>query len=136
MGAWGTAAFDNDDASDWVYDLEKRGIAAIDDALSGAEGPGALVMPEDVNVLAAGEIIAAALGRPATGLRDDILSLARVLRGDVTPEHVARARVAVESVLADSEVADLWAETDEDGAWRAVVDDLIGRLTVGSSPAP
>ena len=34
MGAWGTAAFDNDDASDWVYDLEARGMPAIESALS------------------------------------------------------------------------------------------------------
>ena len=129
MGAWGTAAFDNDDASDWVYDLEKRGIAAIDDALSEAEGSGPLDMPADVNALAAGEVVAAALGRPATGLRDDILSLARVLRGDVTPDHAARARQAAARVLAGSEVADLWGETDEDGEWRATVDDLIGRLS-------
>ena len=132
MGAWGTAAFDNDDASDWVYDLEKRGIAAIDDALSEAEGSGALDMPADVNALAAGEVVAAALGRPATGLRDDILSLARVLRADVTPDHAARARDAAARVLAGSEVADLWGETDEDGEWRAVVDDLIGRLADGA----
>ena len=128
MGAWGTAAFDNDDASDWVYDLEKRGIAAIEDALSEADGSGALEMPTDVNALAAGEVVAAALGRPATGLRDDILSLARVLRSDVTSDHAARARDAAARVLAGSEVADLWSETDEDGEWRAVVDDLIGRL--------
>jgi len=132
MGAWGTAAFDNDDASDWVYDLEKRGIAAIDDALSEAEGSGALDMPVDVNVLAAGEVVAATLGRPATGLRDDILSLARVLRADVTPDHAARARDAAARVLAGSEVADLWGETDEDGEWRAVVDNLIGRLADGA----
>ena len=62
MGAWGTAAFDNDDASDWVYDLEKRGIGAIDDALSDAEGGGSLEMPADVNAIAAGEVVAAALG--------------------------------------------------------------------------
>ena len=28
MGAWGTGAFDNDDASDWVYELEDGGIDA------------------------------------------------------------------------------------------------------------
>ena len=130
MGAWGTAAFDNDDASDWVYDFEKRGIAAIDDALSEAEGSGPLEMPTDANAIAAGEVIAAALGRPATGLREDILSLTRVLRDHVTSEHAERARIVAERVLADSEVAELWAETDENEDWRATVDDLISRLAV------
>lgn len=130
MGAWGTGAFDNDDASDWVYDFEKRGIAAIEDALSEAEGSRPLEMPTDVNAIAAGEVVAAALGRPATGLREDILSLTRLLRDHVTSDHAERARVAAERVLADSEVADLWAETDEDGEWRAMVGDLISRLAL------
>jgi len=130
MGAWGTAAFDNDDASDWVYDLEKRGIAAIESALTDAEGSGPLEMPTDVNAIAAGEVIAAALGRSATGLREDILSLTRVLRDHVTSDHAERARIAAERILADSEVADLWAETDENEEWRATVDDLISRLAV------
>ena len=130
MGAWGTAAFDNDDASDWVYDLEKRGIAAIESALTDAEGSGPLEMPTDVNAIAAGEVIAAALGRSATGLREDILSLTRVLRDHVTSDHAERARIVAERILADSEVADLWAETDENEEWRATVDDMISRLAV------
>ena len=48
MGAWGIAAFDNDDASDWVYDLEKRGLAAIDAALADAEAETYLVLATDV----------------------------------------------------------------------------------------
>ena len=128
MGAWGTAAFDNDDASDWVYDLERRGIAAVDDALADAEDGGWLELPADVNAIAAGEVIAAALGKPAVGLRDDILSLARVLRQDVKADHAVRAIAAAKHVLADSEIKDLWDESPEGGDWRASVDDLIARL--------
>jgi hypothetical protein len=128
MGAWGTAAFDNDDASDWVYELEKDGIAAVDAALKDALGPGELEMPTDVNAVAAGEVIAAALGRPVDGLREDLLSLANALAPSVTPDHAARARTAVERVLAGSEVAELWAESDDADEWRSLVEDLIGRL--------
>jgi hypothetical protein len=129
MGAWGTAAFDNDDASDWVYELEKQGIAAVDSALREALGPGELEMPTDVNAIAAGEVIAAARGRPVDGLREDILALANGLAPSVTTEHAARARTAVERVLAGSEVAELWGETDDDDEWRGLVQDLIRRLT-------
>jgi hypothetical protein len=52
MGAWGTAAFDNDDASDWVYDFEKRGMDAVESALSDALGSNDLAMPTDVNAIA------------------------------------------------------------------------------------
>jgi hypothetical protein len=129
MGAWGTAAFDNDDASDWVYELEKGGIAAVESALKEALGPGELEMPTDVNAIAAGEVIAAALGRPVAGLREDILELAIGLASSVTPEHATRARTAVERVLTGSEVAELWGETDDDDEWRGLVQDLVQRLS-------
>ena len=129
MGAWGTAAFDNDDASDWVYELEKDGIAAVEAALKEALGPQELETPTDVNAIAAGEVIAAALGRPVDGLRDDIVGLANALAPSITPEHAARARTAVERVLAGSEVAELWAETEDDDEWRGLVEDLIRRLS-------
>ena len=129
MGAWGTAAFDNDDASDWVYELEKDGIAAVDAALKDALGPQELETPTDVNAIAAGEVIAAALGRPVDGLRDEIVGLANALAPSITPEHAARARTAVERVLAGSEIAELWAETEDDDEWRGLVEDLIRRLS-------
>ena len=129
MGAWGTAAFDNDDASDWVYELENDGIAAVDAALKEALGPQELETPTDVNAIAAGEVIAAALGRPVDGLRDDIIGFANALAPSITPEHAARARSAVERVLAGSEIAELWGETEDDDEWRGRVEDLVRRLS-------
>ncbi len=129
MGAWGTASFDNDDASDWVYELEKDGIAAVDAALKEALGPQELETPTDVNAIAAGEVIAAALGRPVDGLRDDIVGFANALAPSITPEHAARARSAVERVLAGSEIAELWGETEDDDEWRGRVEDLVRRLS-------
>jgi hypothetical protein len=129
MGAWGTAAFDNDDASDWVYDLEKRGMEAIEAAIADVEGATDLEMPTDANAIAAGEVVAAGLGRPVDGLRDDILALAKTIRPDLTPELASRARRAVQRVLARSELAELWDETAQGGEWRRSVDDLVVRLT-------
>jgi hypothetical protein len=129
MGAWGTAAFDNDDASDWVYELETDGIAAIHAALTEALETPDLSGPTDLNAIAAGEVVSAARGRPVDGLREDIAALATGLAAGVTPDHAARARAAVERVLAGSEVADLWAETDDGAEWRGLVGDLIQRLS-------
>jgi hypothetical protein len=129
MGAWGTAAFDNDDASDWVYDLEKRGLEAIEAAIADVEGATDLEMPTDANAIAAGEVVAAAMGRPVDGLRDDIAALAKAIGRDLTPEHVSRARAAVQRVIARSELAELWDETAQGGEWRRSVDDLVLRLT-------
>ena len=130
MGAWGTGAFDNDDASDWVYELEDGGMDAIESALDDAVRSSDLSAPTDVNAIAAAEVVAAAIGRPVPGLREDIAALVLRVAPGVTPEHAARARTAVEHVLNASELAELWAETDNDAEWRGLVQDLIRRLTL------
>ena len=33
MGAWGAGSFENDDAMDWVYELEEEGLEAVTAAL-------------------------------------------------------------------------------------------------------
>jgi hypothetical protein len=128
MGAWGTAAFDNDDASDWVYELEANGIAAVEGAIAAAIESTQLEQPTDVSAVAAAEVVAAALGRPDDRLRPDILGLANGIAPNVTVAHAQRARAAVERVLVSSEVADLWAESDDNDVWRASVQDLLRRL--------
>jgi hypothetical protein len=129
MGAWGTAAFDNDDASDWVYDLEKRGLAAIDAALADAEAATDLQTPTDIHAIAAGEVVAAARGRPVDGLREDVQQLAIFVGPDITADHAVRAQAAAERVLAGSEVADLWEGSGEGPEWRRSINDLLRRLS-------
>ena len=128
MGAWGTAAFDNDDASDWFYELEDGGLPTLEATFDEALDADDLAGPTDVSAIAAAEVVAAALGRPAPGLRDDVAAVAAGLAGKVTPDLAERARAAVERVLASSEVAELWAETDDAEEWRRGVEDIIGRL--------
>ena len=96
--------------------------------------PGELETPTDVNAIAAGEVVAAALGRPVAGPARGDRSCSRTrLAPSITPEHAARARTAVERVLAGSEVAELWAETDDEDEWRGLVEDLIRRLSPDAS---
>ena len=40
MGAWDVGAFDNDDAMDWVADLERRGEDAVRAALAAVADAG------------------------------------------------------------------------------------------------
>ena len=128
MGAWGTGAFDNDVALDWAWELEDGGITAIESALDEAVRSSDLSAPTDVEAIAAAEVVAAAIGRPLPELSEEIAALVRHVEPGVTPEHTARARTAVERVLNASELAELWAETDEAEEWRGLVEDLITRL--------
>jgi hypothetical protein len=128
MGAWGTGAFDNDDASDWVYTLETDGIDAVDSALADALESDDLPQPLDTNAVAAAEVVAAALGRPAADLPETVATLAAGLATRVRDEHLEQARTAAQKVLASSEIGELWAESDDDAVWRAAMGDLITRL--------
>jgi hypothetical protein len=134
MGAWDTGAFDNDDASDWVYELEDGGIDAIESALDDAVRSDDLSAPTDVIAIAAAEVVAAAIGQPVPGLREDIAALVPSVAPNVTPEHVSRARTAAERVLDASELAERWAETDDTDEWRGLVEDLMRRLSVPALP--
>jgi hypothetical protein len=131
MGAWGTGAFDNDDAADWVYQLDSDGIDAVDAALGDAFEADDHTQPLDTNAIAAAEVVAAALGRPAADLPESVAILVTGLGSRVTPELIDQARAVTARVLASSEIGELWDESDEGPAWRAAVQDLIRRLDEG-----
>ena len=130
MGAWGHGTFQNDDALDLLDDLVDGGDErmlrdALDAALSAAgESPDAT---DASSALAAAEIVAALRGRPAADLPDEAVDWARG-RPAPTDELVARARQAVAAVLSDSELRDLWMETDELPMWQGSVEELRERL--------
>ena len=66
MGAWGIGHFDNDDAGDWVWELEdSKSLAPVASAIATVEAsPDYLESPDACVALAAAETIAASLGNP------------------------------------------------------------------------
>lgn len=70
MGAWGSGSFDNDDALDWVNDLEgSKGTAVIEFALQAVlDESDYLEAPECSAALCAAEVVAALKGAPGQGL--------------------------------------------------------------------
>ncbi len=130
MGAWGYGAFENDDASDWIYELEDDSdghvlIRALDVA-----GKDYLEAPEGAVTIAAAEVVAAAQGRSAGGLPDEATAWVKANRSIVRPEYRAAALVAVDRVLSDgSELRDLWSDSEDGGdKWIAALEDLRRRL--------
>jgi hypothetical protein len=71
MGAWGIRAFENDDASDWLYDVEESNDLSIVAAALNVDESGYLEAPEACNALAAAEIVLALQGKPRTGLPEN-----------------------------------------------------------------
>lgn len=129
MGAWGAGSFDNDEALDWLAQApDVAGLAGLfGEASAEFAQSGELDATTASRVLAAAELVAAARGHGLEGLPGDAVTLARAL-GKPEPALVEQAREAVSAVLGGSELAELWAESDEPGEWSRAVTSLVARL--------
>ena len=129
MGTWGMGTFEDDDALDWLHDLEEQGLPILERALS-MQLPEYLSAPDGQVLLAAAEVVAAMKGSPADDLPDAIDDWLRVQHAGAAHRLAPLAAQRVERVLGQhSELNDLWKENDEEyPEWRAYVLDLRRRL--------
>jgi hypothetical protein len=131
MGAWGHQTFENDDACDWLCELEDAEdssvLADTFDTIP-KEADEYVEAPEASMALAAAEVVAALLGRPAAKLPEEVTAwLAR--QHGVKPAPVKKAVRATRRVLANSELRELWEESEDFPKWQAAVEDLLKRLS-------
>jgi hypothetical protein len=131
MGAWGTGAFQNDAAADWVLafqdgdarlaTLVKRALARIAKVKAGKR----LDLDDSVEAVAAAEVVATARGHAGPKLpaavRKSIVNAAYA-PDDAVSKMAARA---VERIATNSELRDEWAGDKE---WRRAISDLAERL--------
>ncbi|MGC4014232.1 MAG: DUF4259 domain-containing protein [Luteolibacter sp.] len=128
MGAWGIGAFENDDAADWLCDLEESSNGALIEAalqLNDAylDAPGCVV------AIAAAEVVAALLGRPMAKLPRKAVAWVGRNQGLDGVALVPLCVAAIRRIRNDSELKDLWEESSEMSNWEATLDDLVSRLT-------
>jgi hypothetical protein len=134
MGAWGELAFDNDSANDWAYGLDEiDDLSLVESAFDELEEVGGEYLDQDIacNALAACEVLARLQGNPgyknAYTEKVDQWVAAHKLRP--TSELLKRASAAIDRIIADnSELRDLWDETDDAEKWRTALADLRLRL--------
>ena len=130
MGTWGVGVFKNDDALDWLHELEEtESLEAIQQAVDAVNATaGYLEAFKCCAALAAAEIVAALKGRPGKVYPDNAqqwISRHAPSPGEGLVESCAKA---TERIQSDSELKTLWEETDEYASWQAVVRDLTDRL--------
>lgn len=135
MGAWGTGIYENDDAADWVYDLEELGFDAILDAFEATENREYVESPEGSAAVAAADVVARLISGEGEISEDTeaVMQWIASAREGARPQLVGRALTAVERVIAeDSELPELWADDEEDADalddWLAVVNGIRRRL--------
>jgi hypothetical protein len=130
MGARGTGNFGNDDASDWVYELEEsNGADLLKEAFRAVNGNGYPESPDCCIALAAAEVVATAKGKPPTDLPDGVRQWLDDQDELNAITGLAKSAITVvNKISAKSELRDLWEESESWHEWQQVVEDLRRRL--------
>ena len=134
MGAWGVLAFDNDDANDWAYDLDRvSDLSLVESAFEQVEAVGSTYLEQGLacNALAACEVLARLRGRPGykNAYTDKVDQWVAKHRIDPPSGLVTRGETAIVRILGpESELREIWEDAG-DQEWRAAVDDLRSRMS-------
>lgn len=132
MGAWGVRSLENDEALDWIGELEAAPDgAAVVEALTAVLLDGNFVdAPDGVVAVVAAELVAAGIGRPVSGTDGArIAALATRIAGLDHEVDLARRALACVADPARSALYERWHESDTGSAWDATTADLRERLS-------
>ncbi|BBH24470.1 hypothetical protein Back11_58150 [Paenibacillus baekrokdamisoli] len=130
MGAWGTKTFDSDDTLDWMGEfLEAPTLGFLNETLSSAVEDDYIVEPYGSSALAAAEFIAALLGKTNGPLPEELTeAVTRFKPKKVNENVVALASKAVNKILENSELKELWEESDDYTEWSSNLQELVTKL--------
>jgi uncharacterized protein DUF4259 len=130
MGAWGHDSFENDAAGDWKDQLcDSTDVSPVIDAFRAVvENDGYVEVDESSAAVAAAEVVAALCDKASQTLPDEVRIWVRQHPNVVDAQLVHMSLRALGRVETDSEVQELWDETDDSEDWHAVISDLRARL--------
>lgn len=134
MGTWAVDSFGNDDAADWAFGLKNaKDLSLVEATLDKAIAAAGeyLEAPDAAEALAAIEVIARLQGN--WGERSPYSEPADlwVETNKLVPpsDVVSRAHRVLDLILGEnSELNELWQESDEHSDWAASVVDLKSRV--------
>ena len=145
MGTFGVEAFANDDALDWLLELDPaagvRPVLAALERAAGAADPHLDAHTASV-ALAAAELLAALRGRPHPALPELAadwvanVTLASPTGSAPGAEELALATRALDLVVTSSALAEIWSQQDDQARWQGALDDLRMRLAAAGGVAP
>lgn len=136
MGAWSHEPFGNDDALDWIYRLEEtkdesllsntfsRAIENADEYLEADDG---------FVIVAAAEVLAKLLskGTQNDGYTKKVDEWVQAVNLQPSAALLKNAQTALDLVLGeDSELNELWKETEDYDDWRGNIESLKTALVV------
>jgi len=129
MGAWGVLPFENDNASDWVWNLEEaEDTSVLSEALEAVTSQDEII-EECEEGIAAAEVVAALLGKPLAELPDEVTDFVK-RQGKKKPsaELIKQAVTVVRRIVEASNLKEAWDESGSAKEWHTTMDDLLKRL--------
>jgi Domain of unknown function (DUF4259) len=136
MGAWANDAFGNDNACDWAFGLENADDlslieGALDKVLTNCDEY--VESTEACEAMAAIEVIARLQGNwgARNAYTESVDKWVEKTKLQPTAALARKAHLVIERILAEnSELRELWQESEEYAAWLASVAELRGRVNV------
>lgn len=130
MGAWAVGSFDNDDASDWVWELaEAEDTSILVEAFSRVNHCDGYLEAPDCSVgIAAAEVVAALRGHPASNLPDEVSAFVSRFPSPPSAELISSALNALKRIKTESELLELWEESHHLDEWQLAIAELESRL--------
>lgn len=132
MGAWGADSFENDDAADWVADFcDAPDQAVIVNTLSAVAhlDAGEYLEASDCCVgIAAAEVVAALKGAPNPNLLETTRTCLSSLKFKAEPGLIALALKTTERIKTNSELKELFDESENPEEWYQAIGNLEERL--------
>ena len=134
MGTWSNKPFGNDTASDWALRLvESTDDLAIKDALALPDSE--IDAGDAERAIAAAAVVASAAADPLRALSNELKSWIRQ-HGYVPTKTVVNSAIkAVDAVMKDSELRDLWEESEAPEPWLRTTTTVRDRLSAALEDA-
>ncbi|MCH4887410.1 DUF4259 domain-containing protein [Acidaminobacter sp. JC074] len=136
MGAWGYKSFENDDAVDFLDDLSEtrntKSIIKVFDKTT--HEPDYLEAPLCSEALAAAELVCLITEGEVEALPSSVIDWYKSGLGlfkrsvKFSPADIKKAAYAVEKIINESELKELWEESEDFGKWKKNNEDLVNRL--------
>ena len=128
MEIWGSSGFANEAAAAWLEDFVYNDFRLIDRTLAGVAN---LTEMDELDVWEAAEVVAAAecVAAAAHDLPDLVSDcVANNQPVHLKQEYLQMARQALQRVIENSALQELWRESEHFSAWETAVRDCRQRL--------
>lgn len=129
MGAWGVSSFENDDAIDWLEELLQSDNFLILYSAFEMVDEDYLECPDGCNALAAAEVVAALGDNCRDNMPEPAKQWVANHKAQYTEDLSTMALGAIDRVTAaNSELNELWQESDEYSEWLSDIKGLKAAL--------